>query len=82
MKNVCFVYIFKHMIMVDLNSEIGIKICVINNTDKLKCILVSASHEMSPERIAFSKLQALSYGHDISILEHMGVLRVRPGLIS
>jgi hypothetical protein len=38
MKNVCFVYIFKHNIKAYLNLEIGIKICVINNTDKLKCI--------------------------------------------
>jgi hypothetical protein len=34
------VYIFKHMIKAYLNSEIGIKMCVIKNNDKLKCILL------------------------------------------
>jgi hypothetical protein len=29
-------------------------------------ILLLASHEMSPEKIAYQKLQALSYGHNIS----------------
>jgi hypothetical protein len=37
MKNVCFVYIFKHMIKAYLNSEIDIEICVINNADK--CVI-------------------------------------------
>jgi hypothetical protein len=36
MKNVCFVYIFKHTIEVDLNLEIGINICVIDNPDKFE----------------------------------------------
>jgi hypothetical protein len=34
MKNVWFVYDFKHMIKAYFNSEIDINMCVIDNTDK------------------------------------------------
>jgi hypothetical protein len=40
-KNVCFIYIFKHMIEVDLNLEIRINICVIDNPDKFEMHTVS-----------------------------------------
>jgi hypothetical protein len=40
-KNVCFVHIFKQMIEFDLNLEIGINICVIDNPGKVEMYTVS-----------------------------------------
>jgi hypothetical protein len=46
MKNVCFVYIFRHMIEVDLNVEVGINICVIDNPDEFEMYTVSKSSDV------------------------------------
>jgi hypothetical protein len=45
-KNICFVYIFKHVIKIYLNSEIGIALCVINNPDEFEIYTIRKTSDL------------------------------------
>jgi hypothetical protein len=49
MENVCIVNIFEHMIKAYLNSEIGINISLINNTNKFETYTIRKSSDLFSE---------------------------------
>jgi hypothetical protein len=50
-KNVCFVYIFKYMIKVYLNSEICINICFINKPDESEIYTIRKRIDLFPNSL-------------------------------